>query len=49
MAIGKIRNRRYQHVVHVKVSPPTAGRPISSPSIILPGDPGNPVTEYPEG
>lgn len=28
---------------------PVNGRPISSPSIVLPGDPGNLVTEYPEG
>ncbi len=30
-------------------SPPVNGRPISSPSIVLPGDPGGLVTEYPEG
>jgi alpha-glucosidase len=29
--------------------PPVNGRPISSPSIVLPGEPGNLVTEYPEG
>lgn len=30
-------------------SPPVNGRPISSPSIVLPGEPGNLVAEYPEG
>ncbi|KAH9952633.1 glycosyl hydrolases family 31-domain-containing protein [Russula dissimulans] len=29
--------------------PPVTGQPNRSPSIILPGDPGNPVTDYPEG
>jgi len=29
--------------------PPVAGRPSRSPDIILPGDPGNPVADYPEG
>lgn len=30
-------------------SPPVNGKYITSPSIVLPGDPGNLVTEYPEG